>query len=358
MWTGKKFKICHLDREVQAGDNPWAALDVNRQAFTKKKCCACDVGLGPCEGGIIKAHTVSSGPNLSKIAKDGHVLHYAVSIPEMNKNGGKLSLKKIGIKDASVFYGFCGKHDREMFSCIENEPFAGLPNQCITIAYRSLSRELYGKDAGAHLRETLRGTDKGLKRFEQVIYQTMLDEIETGNEAARRELKVTHEALTNALVDNKPDVIKSLILEFATPLPFMFAGAWSPFTDLHGNALQDGYSDEFLEQVFVSSFAGNPCAMICISWRNVEGAPGKIIAEQIKLLPDDQQASACLQLVVKHVENIFFNPDWFQDLNEKQRERLNKLAADGVDSMGSVPAMPIRLDVDFRLPRALRSSQV
>lgn len=76
------------------------------------------MGLGDCEGGVIKAHTVSRGPNLAKIAENGHVLQYGASIPDMNKNGGKLSVKRIGIKDASVFHGFCSKHDREIFSCI------------------------------------------------------------------------------------------------------------------------------------------------------------------------------------------------------------------------------------------------
>jgi SEC-C motif len=356
--SGKKYKKCHLDRHDQPKENPWAALNVNRQAFTKKKCCAFDVGLGSCDGGVIKAHTISSGPNLSKIAKDGHVFHYAASILDMNRNGGKLSVKKIGINDASVFRGFCGKHDREIFSCIENELFAGRQDQCLAVAYRTMSRELYGKDAGAHLRETLRGADKGLKPFEQFMLQKKLDVINTGNEAARREIKATHEVLTNALVEKKLDVIKSLIIEFSANLPFMFAGAWSPFTDFHGKQLQEGYLDELLEQVFFSSFAGTSSAMICISWRDIEGAPGEVIAEQIKAIPDDQQASACLQLVMKHLENVFFNPDWFQNLNDKQKERLNLLAADGVYPMGSVPSIPVRLEVNFKLPTALRSLQV
>lgn len=356
--SGIKFKKCHLDRDDQPKGNLWAAVEANRQAFNTKKCWARDVGLGPCDGGVIKAHTVSRGPNLTKIAKDGHVLHYTTSIPEMNKNGGKLSVKKIGIKDASVFYGFCSKHDRELFSCIENEPFVGRPDQCLAVAYRTMSRELYGKDAGAHLRETLRGADKGLKPFEQLMLQKMLDLINTGNEAARRDLKASHDALTTALVDVHHVTLSSVIFEFAAPLPFMFAGAWSPFTDFYGEEVQKGYADELLEQIFVSSFAGNASAMICVSWRNIDDAPGQAIAEQIKALPDDQQASACLQFVMKHVENIFFNPDWFQGLNDKQQERLNQLAADGVDSMGSVPSMPVRLDVDFRLPTAVRSFQI
>lgn len=353
--SGKKYKKCHLGRDGQPKENPWSAVDVNRKAFSQKKCCARDVGLGDCDGGVIKAHTVSRGPNLAKIAKNGHVLQYGASIPDMKKNGGKLSVKRIGIKDASVFHGFCSKHDREIFSCIENEAFAGRPDQCLAVAYRTMSRELYGKDAGAHLRETLRGADKGLQPFEQFMFQTMLDDIDTGNEAARRELKATHDALTAALVGARTDTLSSVIFEFAAPLPFMFAGAWSPFTDLHGSEIQKGFADELLEQVFVSSFAGKTSAMICVSWRNIDGAPGKVIADQLEELPDESRASACLQFVMKHVENVFFNPDWFGALDEKQKERLDQLAADGIDPMGSVPSMPVRLDVDFRLPRSMRS---
>lgn len=353
--SGKKFKKCHRNREAQPKGNPWDAVNANRKAFSQKKCCARDVGLGDCDGSVIKAHTVSRGPNLTKIAKDGHVLHYVANISDMNKNGGKLSAKKIGIGDASVFYGFCSKHDRELFSCIENEAFTGRPDQCLAVAYRTMSRELYGKDAGAHLRDTLREADKGLKPFEQFAIQQMLDVINTGNEAARRDLKATHDALTLALVNNRLDTLSFVVFEFAAPLPFMFAGAWSPFRDLNGRELQAGYSDELLEQVFVSSFASDSSAMICVSWRNVDNAPGQVIAEQLLALSDDQLASVCLQFVMKHVENLFFDPDWFQGLNDKPRELLNQLAADGMDMMGGIPSLPVHLDVDFQLPASARS---
>ncbi len=224
--SGKKYKKCHLGRDSQPKENPWAAVDVNRKAFSQRKCCAHDVGLGDCEGGVIKTHTVSRGPNLAKIAKDGPVLQYGANIPEMNKNGGKLSVKRVGIKDAATFYGFCTKHDRNLFSCIENEVFTGRPDQCLAVAYRTMSRELYGKDASAHLRETLKGADKSLQLFEQFMLQKVLDIIDTGNEAARRDLKAAHDALTEALVEARTDALSSVIFEFAAPLPFMFAGAW------------------------------------------------------------------------------------------------------------------------------------
>lgn len=355
-WCGseKKFKKCHLGRDQQLKDNPWSAVDVTRKAFSKKKCYAYEVGLGPCDGGIIKAHTVSRSANLAKIVKDGHVLRYFVNTPDMNKNGGKLSLRKIGTRDASVFHGFCSRHDRELFSCIENQAFTGRPDQCLAVAYRTLSRELYGKDAGAHLRETLRDFDKGLEPLQQFIFQKKLDDINTGNEASRRELKATYDALTAALMDVRLNSLSSVVFEFAAPLPFMFAGAWSPFTDFHGEVVQNGYVDELLEQIFFSSFAGNSSAMICVSWRNIDNAPGHNIAKQLIALPDEQRASGCLQFVMKHVENVFFNPDWYQALNDKEKKQLHQLAADGLDSMGSVPSVPVNLDLGFQLPASAR----
>lgn len=159
--SGKKYKKCHLDRSLQEKGNPWDAVTANKKAFHEKKCCAQDAGLGSCEGKIIKAHTVSRGPNLTKIARRGKVVRYSASPSELTKNGGKLTAAEIGIGDASVFYGFCAGHDRSLFSCIENDPFTGRPDQCLAVAYRTLSREFYGKDAASHLRETLRDADKG-----------------------------------------------------------------------------------------------------------------------------------------------------------------------------------------------------
>lgn len=356
--SGIKYKNCHYDRHDQTKDNPWDAVAKNRKAFQQKICSARDVGLGNCDGGVIKAHTVSRGPNLSKIANGGHVMHYAANISEMNKNGGKLSIEKIGISDASVFYGFCRKHDRELFSCIENEPFAGRWDQCLAVAYRTISRERYGKDAASNLREILRGADKGMPLMQQMRLQGMIEAIDLGNRAAQQDIKATFDVLVEALVQKQPNVIRSRIFEFDSVLPFMFAGAWSPFTDLYGVRLQIGYADELLEQIIVSSFAGVKGSSICLSWRDLPGAPGKAIVEQIEALPSQQRGGACLQLVAKHVENIFFNIDWFGSLSDTQRKTLDRLVFSGVDAMGSPPSAQISLDLEFTLPNLVRSYSV
>ncbi len=356
--SGLKFKKCHLDRVSQDVGNPWDAVTANKKAFHEKKCCARDAGLGSCEGKIIKAHTVSRGPNLNKIARGGKVVCYSASPAELTRSGGKLKVGEIGIGEASVFYGFCAGHDRKLFSCIENESFIGRPDQCLAVAYRTLSRELYGKDASSHLRETLRNADKGKSLSEQIQLQSLLDLIDQGNELAKKDLRTTYSKLTQALAEGRDDALYSLVVEFVSTLPFMLAGAWSPFTDLLGNQLQHGYADELLEQIFISSFAGDGRNQICISWMDKASAPGQVIADQIVKLPIEQQASACLQFAVKHVENVFYDPVWFESLSETERKQLDTLAASGVDTMGSVPSAAINLELSFRLPEVARISIV
>lgn len=356
--SGLKYKKCHYAREEQEKENPWDAIAANRKAFKQKKCWAADVGLGSCQGSIIRAHTVSKGSNLRKIAKDGHVLQYSASIEALEKNVGKLSVKPIGINEASVFNGFCAYHDQTLFSCIENEQYSGRPDQNLAVAYRTLSRELFGKDAMAEMKTILRGADKGQELPTQINLQALIAELDAGNAAARKELRVTHNALTDALVHQRPATLRSLVIAFDGRLPFMFAGAWSPFTDLYGAALQTGYLDEMLEQVVFTSFAGDPGDFICVSWRHTKDPPGRVIADQIDVLPGDQKAKFCLQFVVKHIENIFFDPAWFEGLNQRQRDLLDSLAFDGVDGLGAPPIVALKPDIEFALPQSICSTRV
>ena len=352
--SGKKFKVCHLNREQQVLENPWHAIEATRKAFKRKLCTAHGGLFGDCDGQIVKAHSISKGANLSAIAKNGHVIQYQTNIKEMNKNGGKLVATKVGIGDASTFNGFCAAHDRTLFSCIENEAFTGRPDQCLAIAYRTLSREAYGKDSAAQMRSILRDADKGLHPLQQRLMQDWLAVMETHNAAAQKELRHTHSLLSLALSTGNTSALRSMVIQFRSELPFMLAGAWSPFTDLKGVHLQYGGLDELLEQIFISTFARPGTGYICVSWVDKPGAPGKVIADQIRSLPTDVQANACMQLGVKHIENAFFSPNWFEALTNPQRAQLDRLAANGMDAMGSPPASPIRLDLIFELPSTLQ----
>jgi hypothetical protein len=206
--------------------------------------------LGECEGKVIKAHTVSRGPNLSKIARAGHVVRYNADPAAMKKNGGHLAPQEVGIGDASVFLGFCAGHDRTLFSCIENEPFEGRADQCLAVAYRTLSREYYGKDASTHLRDTLRDADKGWPLKEQANLQHLLDLMDKGIGLSQKDLghtniklKAFYETLGIEFlgtVDLTTGITKGLGARWRTPpqLPFAPLPAFDFHTERIGVAFR------------------------------------------------------------------------------------------------------------------------
>lgn len=134
----------------------------------------------------------------------------------------------------------------------------------------------------------------------------------------------------------------------------MVAAAWSPFTDLFGQQLQHGYTDELLEQIFFASFVADDRSFICMSWIGKTNAPGRKLASQVREMQHEGLGSTILQFVTMHAENIFFDPVWFEALKPAQRKRLDLLAAAGVDALGSVPDLPGNPTLGFDLPPVIR----
>jgi hypothetical protein len=353
--SGAKYKKCHLEREKQAPDNPWKSVEKNKKAFSRKTCWANNVGLGECDGRIISAHTISKGANLSSIANQSHVLKYTADVASMNKTGGSLSVNRVGTSQASVFTGFCAKHDRELFSCVENSSFTAKPDQCLAIAYRTMSWERYGKEAMSHLRETLRGSDKGRSKLEQKAIQTILDLVHRGNEASRREIGHCHDKLTAALASRDSSKLGLYIIETESRLPFVFAGGWTPLTDLFNRHLQDGESADLLQQMVFYTYCGDNFDYICISWFNDEAEIGKEIAKQIDSFDHRQKIIVSLYLALRQTENLFFNEEWCNALSADQRRILDHLAEEGIKFTDKSLPIEAVLEIGFSLPAASRS---
>ena len=56
----------------------------------------------------------------------------------------RLFLRKLGItRQATVFAGFCGKHDKTVFSLIEDYPFTKTDEQIFLYAYKAFAFTFY-----------------------------------------------------------------------------------------------------------------------------------------------------------------------------------------------------------------------
>lgn len=116
--SGETYAQCHKDRASQNPLQPYEIVTITRKAFSLETC------LHPLQAPIacshiIDAHSISISANLKVIAENGHVLHFSSHFPSMVKNAGQLTVRKIGVNQASTFTGFCHLHDSQTSSSID-----------------------------------------------------------------------------------------------------------------------------------------------------------------------------------------------------------------------------------------------
>src|ERR1700732_5200059 len=143
--SGKKYKFCHYRRERRP---PINVYEVEKKMLLEHKqgYCPYPKSAGDeCSPGISNAHTVQRRGGLSAIGERGHVLSVKPSIGAMIEHEGMPPPRRVGLGRASVFPGFCNKHDTAAFQRIESEDVAFDKHTALLCAYRAVAYERFAK---------------------------------------------------------------------------------------------------------------------------------------------------------------------------------------------------------------------
>lgn len=221
--------------------NPRAAADLIanfRKRFSTKVCMAPQTDHS---GGIVSAHTLSSQAVLRKLSVDGHV--YAPNHSgRLSPGAHPIEIKRLGLRDVSVFNGFCAKHDAELFSCIENEPFRFRREQCFMLAYRAAARECYLKRKQCESLPTpdeiraIHGID------EQLAYSKYMLIHQAASLRGAEEVEGFKARLDGYLVAKAWDRLVTYAVLFPQTPSVVASFAFEPFHDMNGAQLQN-YED-------------------------------------------------------------------------------------------------------------------
>jgi len=224
--SGKKYKKCHLDREKQPPVRPWD-VDAHIRARNKRGKCF-HVGASAdtvCGQPAIGSHTVPRNM-LKQIARNGHVYQHSAAMRDLVKTGGQLSVRLIGINEASVLPAFCEMHDNETFAPLEKTPFAGTREQCFLLAYRALCHEFSKKTEVLDSIPAMKSFDRGKPFSQQVNLQMTMDVTSVGYDVAMRDLKEHKGQLDSMLVSRDYSEMRAYIVTFENvpeiPAPALF----------------------------------------------------------------------------------------------------------------------------------------
>ncbi|NWO06595.1 MAG: SEC-C domain-containing protein [Alteromonadaceae bacterium] len=329
--SGKKYKKCHLYRDQREPVSLGEAHKVSNAAKSKKYCSVPEDLKSYCSNKIINAHTVSKSSGLLEIADStNHVLGLRISLSNIQKGNGTLLPEKIGVNQASTFKGFCSEHDKQLFSCIEDQPFSAEFEQLFALAYRALCKEIYEKGSNEDIVRLIKESDKGKDMVEQLFSQNLASAYGLGVDTAIKELAALKDQFDSHLLGKEKIEFCHFVIESDTPCPVAVSSILCPDVDFEGNAIQDLSNLEVVpECVIFNSFSSDGKGYVVFSWLR----ESEIIESFVGTLPVefDLLKNALLRFFFSVSENIYISPEWWGDLTKKKRKSLTDRVMIGVN---------------------------
>ncbi len=276
-------------------------------------------------GGIVAAHTLSREAVLRKVSKDGHV--YALNcMGPFTLDDLQPPMRRLGLRDVSVFNGFCAKHDAAMFSCLENEPFCFSRKQLFLLVYRAAARECYGK----------RKQYESLPKPEQIgaIHGNIgpfayTDEILKYQAESLRggEEKEAFKAKLDAylVIENWDRFITHAVL-FPKRPSIAACFVFQPFNDMNGHQLQDYDNLEAeMSDLAMSILPLEQGGAVVFSWLNSGNSAPRRFYESV--IDTGNLTSSVLHVALDNSENLALSPMWYESLPQPTRDYLSSRIA-------------------------------
>lgn len=312
--------------------NPKAAAEAIRafqKRFSAKTCMA---PSRDCQGPVVSAHTLSAEGMLRPISRQGHVYAIDTNLFSGDKDGlSRLALR--GIRETSVFNGFCQKHDRELFAPIETTPFVCAPEQCFLHAYRAVAKECYlkRKQAECFPPPEIFKEIHGLSEETEV----KLSDIAVVHQAAS--LRGAEDVERTKAKMDEIHLLKDWRRLCTTVVPFssrpglVCSFLYAPDFDFSGKYLQD-FEDTSadLSHLMVTVIPGEAGGFALLSHLDTaNSAPSDLIAS---LLAESEVTSALVWLVACQTENFALSPDWYESIGAEMQTLFMKAFHSNVDA--------------------------
>ena len=298
--------------------NPKAAAELIQQFRKRYATKVCMAPGNDHDSTIVSAHTLSVESMLRKISSDGHV--YAIGrSKKIDKNIFPIEIQRMGLRDVSVFNGFCAKHDRDLFACIETEPFRFTPEQLFKLAYRTVSKESYLKRKQFESLPSpeqfaeIHGIEDKLRLSDAAItYQA-------GLVRGAEEIESLKHILDGFLLTNQWSRLVTHALIFPQTPSILGTTTFQPYVDLDGHRLQDFENLEAdMSHLSMSVIPLETGGAAIFSWPDTANSAPRKFFESIKR--GKNITSAVIHALLDNAENVAFSHNWYEQLDQKLKD--------------------------------------
>ena len=276
--------------------------------------------------------------SLRQIARNGHVYSFKPNLVKLRENQSVFVPELVGINKASIFTGFCSRHDNDIFAPLEKEAFSGTLEQCFLLGYRSLTREYYNKHAAVASFDLLRDADKGQIPSKQFEIQTSIQAQEIGLKSSIQDNNHYKSKYDSILKNRDFNTVRGYIIEFEAPPPVMCSGECFPEQDFDGVELQDLLDlSKIPDLLSFASFYGGQHGVVAFSWLLESDSTCRTFIKSLDGISDQYVTGALLRFFFTHCENLHIDPDWWESLPQGVQDTLIRRIADSADPYKARP---------------------
>jgi len=335
--SGLKYKKCHLIIEDKTKTEKYI-LGRKLQLHEMQKlfdetlypeiCIAKELG-NSCSDQIINAHTLTKSLSLNQIAKNGHVYGFKnKDIFDFAKNDGFTSLRKLGVRTASTFKGFCSYHDDKLFSCLEKKNFELSEEQSAALLYRAFALEIYKKKTAL---------EHARKSFKTLLDSFSSGQVNRGSEFLIGNLKrakldfedmhCLNEVLINLLNEKKYSKIKSYSLKLDFKIPFICTGMFAIYRDINYEIIQDIFDYSLPKMSYTALnifYAKDGASWLVLNWLDIFDEINLKLIEQIQKFNIEDQVNILGNLMISYTENSYFSMEYIDSLKPHLKENIEK----------------------------------
>lgn len=330
--SGLKYKYCHLGRDRQKPQNIWSVAKEHRKVLSIKECLVPASMKSKCSRSIVNAHTVPKKESLKSIARDNHVYGLNLDLENMIKHAGRVEPELVGINKASIFTGFCSIHDDSIFAPIEKHSFNESQEHCFLLAYRALTMELFKKIGVLSASSIRRQTDRGKCEYAQRQIQSFNKSFDTGLSLGLKDMEHYKRLYDNILLSKNFKDIRAYVLTFDRSPPVMCSSAHFLEYDFKGNKLQDvDNNNTIAHQIAYTSFYSGGHGFIVFSWLSESDAVCRQLIDSLKELSPDRVTDALIGFFFTYTENLYIQPEWWENLANDKRKLLIDWLAESMD---------------------------
>jgi len=296
----------HLNlKDITMEQSPVIMREITLRSIEKsKKCWHPEASATSCNidaSGKIKvtaAHSIQNNGILSKIVENGHVMSYAFE-------KGEFDGKQLGKNYASIFWGFCNKHDA-IFAPIETQPYQQTKDQNFLFAYR-------GFVVASH---------KKIETSNLINY----------GEQANSDIIENKKIFDAAIIAQTYNVIETEIFELPAFYPIAVSSAFYLDFDFDGTPIK--HSEARMENIFITMFPSDNKTYFLLSYfQHDKHLYGNLSAQ---LRKRNNLKSDITMLIAAHAENVYFNPVYYKTFIEKYEEDLSKILVETQFDWGSI----------------------